>query len=120
MNDADLLDQFVKSRSEDAFRGLVDRFLPLVLGVARRRTGDEEAARDVAQQVFALLARKPPKLRHAAALPGWLHAVAVNESLHHVRREATRRRHLERFARDHECATRRHASRMGTGPFRSR
>ncbi|MGI8605510.1 MAG: RNA polymerase sigma factor [Verrucomicrobiales bacterium] len=99
MSDAELLRQFVEDRSEEAFRGLVERFLPLVLGVARRRLGNDDDARDVAQQVFALLARKASSLREAKSLPAWLHAVAVNESMHFVRSEATRRRHLNEFTR---------------------
>ena len=58
-DDATLLRRFVEQDSEAAFTELVQRHLDLVYGAALRRTGgDAHAAADVAQQVFAALARQ--------------------------------------------------------------
>jgi len=40
MDDHELLREFVQSRSEDAFSGLVERNLRMVLSAARRMIGD--------------------------------------------------------------------------------
>jgi DNA-directed RNA polymerase specialized sigma24 family protein len=73
MNDAELLKPFVEHGSETAFRTLVERHLPLVLGTARRITANSLLAEDVAQTVFILLARKAPRLKNQTVLAGWLY-----------------------------------------------
>src|SRR5687768_6171147 len=72
MNDTQLLQSFIDG-SENAFRSLVDRHLPLVLGTARRLTGNSGLAEDVAQTVFILLARKAKTLGSGTILSGWLY-----------------------------------------------
>lgn len=73
-SDSDLLSRYVTQRDEAAFATLVERWLPLVLGVARRRLGDDSRyAEDVAQAVFILLIRRSAVLRFHPALPGWFH-----------------------------------------------
>ena len=58
-DDDQLLQAYARERSEEAFRELVRRHLPLVQGVARRQAGiDAHLADDVAQRVFVALARK--------------------------------------------------------------
>jgi len=57
--DAQCLDQFVRDRSELAFRELVGRHLALVHSTARRITrGNVPLAQDVTQVVFSDLARQ--------------------------------------------------------------
>jgi RNA polymerase sigma factor (sigma-70 family) len=69
-----LLAEFVKSRSETAFRELVARYLNLVYSTAFRLTGgDAHRAQDVAQSVFLHLARKAHMLKSDSTLGGWLH-----------------------------------------------
>ncbi len=69
-----LLAEFVRNGSEAAFRELVARYVDLVYSTALRLVeGDAERARDVAQTVFADLARLAPQLDRNSMLGGWLH-----------------------------------------------
>jgi|GEM_PF-1230630 len=76
-NDTQLLRDFAEHGSEPAFRQLVERHLPLVLGTARRTTGDPSLADEISQTVFILLARKAGRLRREVRLSGWLHNTTV-------------------------------------------
>jgi RNA polymerase sigma factor (sigma-70 family) len=74
IDDAKWLAAYVEQGSEEAFRKLVERYLPLVYSAATRRLGgDAHMAQDVAQQVFVDFARKARKLSGDAPLGGWLH-----------------------------------------------
>jgi DNA-directed RNA polymerase specialized sigma24 family protein len=61
-DDAQLLRAFAAQQSQSAFRTLVERYQDMVWSTAKRRLGNDEAASDVAQNVFAALARKAPWL----------------------------------------------------------
>ncbi|HEX7654146.1 MAG TPA: sigma-70 family RNA polymerase sigma factor, partial [Verrucomicrobiae bacterium] len=79
-----LLAEYVRTGSEAAFRELVDRYLNLVHHTARRLVGgDEHRAQDIAQIVFANLARQAAELTPEVQLGGWLHRhtcfVAANQ-----------------------------------------
>jgi RNA polymerase sigma-70 factor (ECF subfamily) len=76
----------VAAGEAEAFRGLVDRHLPTVLGVARRMLRDDAEAEDVAQEALLRL------WRNAAGLeigPGgvrpWLRRVVSNLCIDRVR-----------------------------------
>ncbi len=99
-SDAQLLDRYVTHREEAAFRRIVERHAGMVLGVARRRTGDMALAEEAGQMVFTLLARKAPSLRHLPPdkLGGWLHRTALLTAGNLLRSEMRRRIHHERFA----------------------
>src|SRR5437667_10154360 len=73
-DDAKWLAEYVQNGSEEAFRKLVERYLPLVYSAAVLRLGgDMHLAQDVAQQVFVDFARKAGKISGDAPLGGWLH-----------------------------------------------
>lgn len=91
MPDMDLLREFASSQSEAAFAEIVRRHLPLVYSVARRCTGDDGHAQDVAQAVFVILARKAGKLSARTVLAGWLHDTAWFTATRLVRDQARRR-----------------------------
>jgi len=69
-----LLAEYVTNGSESAFRELVMRYVDLVFSTAVRLVGgDTHLAQDVAQTVFAHLARKACALPRDVLLGGWLH-----------------------------------------------
>lgn len=88
--DGELLGKFATAGDEDAFRGIVSRHAGLVKSVAFRVSMDPGLAEEVAQNVFALLARKAGEVAGHPHLMGWLHRCTVHEAL---RRRRTEQRH---------------------------
>ena len=75
VDDATFLSQYVRDHSEDAFRELVNRHLNLVYSAALRQvSGDTHRAQDIAQTVFADLARKASSVARHPTLSGWLYS----------------------------------------------
>ena len=68
--DDDLVDLFIsgQERSDAAFRTLINRHGPMVLGICRRILADEHAAEDAFQATFLVLVKKARSLRDRAAL----------------------------------------------------
>jgi RNA polymerase sigma factor (sigma-70 family) len=96
--DADLLERFLrgeKSEAEEAFRALVIRHGPMVLGVCRRVLEMHPDAEDVFQATFLVLARKAATIRNRKVLAGWLYEVAHRMAVK-ARGHSFRRRNLER------------------------
>jgi RNA polymerase sigma factor (sigma-70 family) len=79
--DAELVRDYLRTRSDEAFAELVRRFAPMVWGVCRRTVGHVQSAEDAFQAVFFVLARKAATIRPPAAVGGWLHGVAVHTSM---------------------------------------
>jgi RNA polymerase sigma factor (sigma-70 family) len=79
--DADLLRTYAIDRDADAFRALVARHGPLVLGVCRRILKDAHAAEDAFQATFLVLARRAGSVRRPEALAAWLFGVARRVAL---------------------------------------
>ena len=77
-SDSALLESWCERRSESAFAELVRKYERLVTGAAMRRAGDMEVARDVAQQVFAMLAAKARLLDGRTSIAGWLYYAATH------------------------------------------
>ncbi len=99
-SDAELLARYLRDGCEASFSALVAVHQRMVLGTAMRRTGDAELARDVAQQVFALLARKAAWLAGRESLAGWLHRAASYLGARAVRGEARARARHDALARE--------------------
>ena len=93
--DMDLVREFARSTSEEAFAELVSRHLNLVFSVARRRVVDFHSAEEVTQAVFVLLARKADQLGPHTIVSAWLcrtaHFVA-GDALKARRRRSERER----------------------------
>jgi RNA polymerase sigma factor (sigma-70 family) len=91
-DDATLLRRYAEDRSEAAFTDLVHRHLDLVYSAALRRTGgDPHLAADVAQQVFAAVARNARRLWRHPVLPAWLHTATRNASVNLMKSEQRRK-----------------------------
>ena len=91
-----LLADYVRNGSEEAFRELVTRYLALVHSTAMRLVGgDTQMAEDVAQTVFVDLARKARTLPGDVMLGGWLHRDAcfvASKTMRSERRRQSRER----------------------------
>src|ERR1051326_3855557 len=96
-SDAELLRDYAANKSEAAFGEIVRRYADFVYSAALRQMGSPEPARDVAQMVFADLARKAGSLAANTLLIGWLCRGARLASLEQLRRDR-RRLHRERQA----------------------
>lgn len=89
-HDAKLLMQFVRQDSQEAFAELMRLHLPFVYATCRRELGDAELARDAAQVVFVILARKAATVRSGTVLAAWLFRTARFVS-HDLRKRERRR-----------------------------
>lgn len=99
--DSELLRRFAKTNSQDAFGELVKRHVNLVYSAALRQVnGDEHLAKDVAQTVFADLARKADSLSRRENLTGWLYTSAHFAAAKIIRTENRRRDREEKFMRE--------------------
>src|SRR5688572_21480369 len=99
MNDWELLEQYVRSRSQAAFAQLVHRHIGWVRAAAVRQVrGDAHLADDVAQAVFLALAQQAARLHPGVALSTWLFKVTRYASSTALRAESRRRRHERQAA----------------------
>jgi RNA polymerase sigma factor (sigma-70 family) len=98
LSDEELLAQFLDAEdvaSQEAFRLLVTRHGPRVLGICRQILNREHDAEDAFQATFLALARNGGSIRDRCALAGWLHEVAYRTALK-TRARRSRRQTVER------------------------
>jgi RNA polymerase sigma factor (sigma-70 family) len=79
LTDEGLLDRFLgrdDAKAEAAFRVIVARHGPMVLGVCRHVLNQHQDAEDAFQATFLVLARKAGSIRDRRVLARWLHEVA--------------------------------------------
>ncbi len=92
MSDLELLDQYARENRQESFAALLDRHLKLVYSAALRQVRSPELAEEVAQSVFADLARNAGKLEPQTVLTAWLYQVTRRTAIDVVRRESRRQR----------------------------
>lgn len=98
MTDLQLLSEFTRGRSREAFAAIVDRHVDLVYSTAKRIVRDPHLAEDVTQVAFAVLARKASTV-DARSLAGWLVNATRLSAREAIRSRATRERHEQRASR---------------------
>jgi RNA polymerase sigma factor (sigma-70 family) len=100
-SDAQLVREYARNGSENAFTEIVNRHTNLVYSCAIRQVGSQDVAAEIAQNVFIGLARGgsalSPQLSENASLAGWLCRATRNLSLN-FRRDEFRRQSRERQA----------------------
>jgi RNA polymerase sigma factor (sigma-70 family) len=112
LDDTELLRRYAVEKSEPAFTEFVARHIDLVYSAALRQVGgDAHRARDVAQIVFATLARKAAMLVGHPALAGWLY-----NTTQHVARRAVRAEQRRRV-REAEASRMSESDRSESGPI---
>jgi RNA polymerase sigma factor (sigma-70 family) len=90
--DFEQLQRFSREGEQSAFAEVVRRHLDLVFGTAMRKVEDAGGAEEIAQNVFAALARKAWQFAPDDSLPARLHKTALLESKAWLRGELRRRR----------------------------
>jgi RNA polymerase sigma factor (sigma-70 family) len=93
------LNQYVQTRSADAFRQIVETHINSVYSQCLRKLHNVALAEDVAQTVFVTLAQKAPKLPPNVLLEGWLFTT-TRFCCSNAQRAAARR-----SAAEHKAAT---------------
>ncbi len=89
--DAQLLEQFVSNRDEDAFATLVCRYGRLVRSVCRHVLRHEQDVDDAFQVTFLVLASKAASIRKTNSIASWLYGVAYRSAMNAKRAKARRR-----------------------------
>ena len=89
-SDLDLLRQFARENSQDAFTALVNRHLNLVYSAALRQVRSPQLAEEISQSAFADLARNVGKLKADTVLTAWLYAVTRRTAIDVIRKESRR------------------------------
>ncbi len=77
VSDGNLLRRFLKNRNEAVFAELVDRFGPLVYGIALRMLRNHHAAEDAFQATFMIFARDAKKIRSPDSVSSGLQGTAM-------------------------------------------
>jgi RNA polymerase sigma-70 factor (ECF subfamily) len=87
-NDAGLIDDVVRRAQNgdvQAFESLYREHSSAVYALCRRMVGDEQQARELVQDVFVRAWQRLPSFQGHSALGTWLHRLAVNVVLEHLR-----------------------------------
>src|SRR5262249_8292797 len=91
LTDQDLLRDFARTGSNEAFAQLVHRYIDPVYSAALRVLRTSSLAEEVTQRTFVALAQNAQRLRPRSVLTGWLHETTRNFAVATVRSEERRR-----------------------------
>src|SRR5580658_5011827 len=91
-DDMELVREYARHNSEEAFAKVVSRHINLVYSVALRQAHDPHLAEEITQAVFIILARKAESLGPKTILPGWLCRTARYTSANAVTVQRRRQR----------------------------
>ena len=92
---------FAESRDERAFARVVDEFGGLVFAAALRRTGgDFELSEEIAQNVFAITARKARRLSTHPSRSAWFYTTTRFEAAKALQSERRHQRKVKALARE--------------------
>jgi RNA polymerase sigma factor (sigma-70 family) len=80
---------------EEAFQALLRRWLPAMARLARRLTGDPDAAAEVTQEACLAIVRGLGQLEDPATFESWVRRIVANKAADWIRRRQ-RQRHVER------------------------
>ena len=97
VSDHDLLSEYQRLGTEEAFHHIVERYSKLVFSACTRVINDAQAAEDASQAVFLIFAQRARTLKPDTVLAAWFHATARN-CARHVQRGMARRETHERMA----------------------
>jgi RNA polymerase sigma factor (sigma-70 family) len=89
-SDNELLAEFLKNDSEEAFATLVARHVNKVYSVALRHVGNPHHAEEITQAVFVILLKKAKALHKDTILSGWLYQTARLTAVTFLRSEIRR------------------------------
>jgi RNA polymerase sigma factor (sigma-70 family) len=89
-SDLELLDQYLRQGTQDAFTALVEQHLGLVYSAALRQVRQPQLAEEIAQSVFTDLARQAGRLKPNTVLAAWLYQVTCRTAVDVIRRESRR------------------------------
>jgi len=98
-SDAKLVDACRKGYRQ-AQRRVYETHRDRVVSLMMRMTGDHDEAFDLSQQAFVRVFDRIGDFRGESALGTWIHRVAVNEALQHLRRKKRYQRITESIADD--------------------
>ena len=90
VSDPDLVEQ-AAAGDLDAFTRLVEGRRDRVFRIARHLVGDDELARDIAQDVFLRLFRVIHRFRRGGRFDAWLHRMTIHLGIDALRRERPHR-----------------------------
>ena len=92
LDDIALLRQYAEDNSESAFATLAEKYVNLVYSTALRGAGNAQAAEEITQAVFIILARKARSLSKRTILSGWLYQTARLTAANFLRGEIRRQK----------------------------
>ena len=88
--DMELLRQYADRNSDEAFAALVARHVNLVYSAALRKSSNADAAGEITQAVFIILAQKAGRLSQRTILSGWLYQTTRLTAANFLRTEIRR------------------------------